>query len=76
MSESEEPIKSLGTELPEKIKWVQEEVLPAYQEIGPAGQPAIQLIIRPAINEAIDALASGDVIRMITAYKALDEIKL
>ncbi|MGD1953879.1 MAG: hypothetical protein ACFBZ9_01280 [Sphingomonadales bacterium] len=67
---------SLADALPEKIKWAQEQVLPAYQLIGAAGEPAIQLVIRPAINEGIDALASGDVVRMIAAYKALDDIKL
>ena len=67
---------SLADALPEKIKWVQQEVLPAYQSIGTAGQPAIQLVIQPAIDEGIDALASGDVTRMIRAFSALEEIKL
>lgn len=67
---------SLAEALPEKIAYVRKEVLPAYQSIGDAGQPAIQLVIEPAIDEGVSALASGDVVRMISAYKALDEIKL
>lgn len=67
---------SLADALPEKIKWAQTEVLPAYHSIGAAGQPAIQLVIQPAIDEGVASLASGDVTRMIRAYKALDEISL
>ena len=67
---------SLAEALPAKIKWANEEVLPAYESIGPAGQPAIQMVIRPAINEGIDALASGDVVRMMKAISALEEISL
>lgn len=67
---------SLAEALPEKIKYVRTEVLDAYKSIGAAGQPAIQLVIQPAIDEGVEALASGDVTRMIRAYKALDDIQL
>ena len=67
---------SLAEALPEKIKFVRDEVLPAYQSIGASGQPAIQMVINPAIDEGIDALASGDVVRMMRAFTALDEIKI
>ena len=67
---------SLADDLPEKIKYVCTEVLDAYKSIGAAGQPAIYLVIQPAIDEGIQALASGDVARMIRAYKALDDIQL
>ena len=67
---------SLAEALPEKIKYVRTDVLEAYKAIGPAGQPAIQLVIEPAIDEGVAALASGDVVRMMRAYSTLDEIKL
>lgn len=67
---------SLAEELPAKIRFVQTEVLPAYQEIGAAGQPAIRMVIQPAIDEGVQALASGDVTRMIVAYQNLADIKL
>jgi len=67
---------SLAEALPEKIKWAQTEALPAYQSIGAAGQPAIHLVIQPAIDEGVQALASGDVTRMIRAFAALDDISL
>ena len=66
----------LAEALPEKIKFVRTEVLDAYKAIGAAGQPAIQLVIQPAIDEGVAALASGDVVRMIRAYKNLDDIRL
>lgn len=69
-------IISLGEALPAKIKYVRTEVLDAYKSIGAAGQPAIQFVIQPAIDEGVEALASGDLPRMIRAYKALDDIQL
>lgn len=59
-----------------KLKYVRKEVLPAYKDLGVAGQPAIQMVIDPAIDEGIEALASGDVVRMMRAYSTLDDIKL
>ena len=67
---------SLAEELPAKIKYVRTEVLPAYEAIGASGQPAIQMVINPAIDEGVEALASGDVTRMIVAYQNLASIKL
>jgi|GEM_PF-4884905 len=68
--------ETLGDALPAAIHRVREEVLPAYEGIGAAGQPAIQLVINPAIREGVDALASGDVTRMARAYQALADIKV
>lgn len=68
--------ETLGDALPAAIHRVREQVLPAYESIGAAGQPAIQLVINPAIREGVDALASGDIARMARAYQALTEIKV
>jgi len=68
--------ETLGEALPAAIHRVREEVLPAYESIGAAGQPAIQLVINPAIREGVDALASGDISRMVRAYQALIDIKV
>ena len=68
--------RTLGDALPAAIHRIREEVLPAYQSIGLAGQPAIQLVINPALREAVDALASGDVVRMARAHQALVDIKV
>ena len=67
---------SLAEALPVKIKYVRTTVLDAYKAIGPAGEIAIALVIEPAVDEGVEALASGDVTRMIRAYAALDEIQL
>ncbi|NDV53856.1 hypothetical protein [Salipiger sp. PrR003] len=68
--------RTLGDALPAAIHRIREEVLPASQSIWPAGQPAIQLVINPALLEAVDALASGDVVRMARAHQALVDIKV
>ena len=68
--------ETLGDAMPAAIHHVREEILPVYESIGAAGRPAIQLVITPAIREGVDALASGDVVRMARAYQALINIKV
>lgn len=41
---------------------------------GGAGRLAIALTMDPALKEADASIASGDVVRMLTAYKSLQEI--
>jgi hypothetical protein len=48
------------------------ELLKAYEELGPSGSLGAHFI-RLAIREGEDAQASGDVVRMIRSYKALEE---
>jgi hypothetical protein len=51
-----------------------EELRKEYVAIGQAGQLAIVLSIDPALKEADACIASGDVVRMLSAYKSLQEI--
>lgn len=60
---------SLAEALPQEIERCQE-LLTAYKEIGPPGRFGATMI-QNDIKEAIDSLASGDVVRMLRAYEAL-----
>ena len=51
---------------------VRDQLLPAYREIGPAGTFGI-LVLTKAIEEGEAAIASGDIVRMIAAYKELKD---
>ena len=46
------------------------EILPHYEEIGPAGAFGLMMLKRD-IAEGEAAIASGDVVRMMRAYEAL-----
>ncbi len=65
---------SLGEQLPKEIARVRDEVLPAYLEIGVAGQFGAAMI-RQSLDAASKAMIEGDVIAMIQAYKELQEIE-
>jgi hypothetical protein len=52
-----------------------EELRKQYVAIGPSGAYAILLSIDPALVEADASIASGDAVRMLTAYKSLQEIE-
>lgn len=45
-----------------------------YVAIGADGVLAIMFTIDPALKEADASIASGDVVRMLAAYKSLQEI--
>ena len=62
-------MSSLGTELPKEIERNQE-LLAAYREIGTAGMFGATMI-KADLSEAIDALASGDCVKMIQVYEKL-----
>lgn len=47
------------------------EILPYYEEIGPAGMFGVAML-KAAIKEGEAAIASGDVVRMLAAYKDLE----
>jgi translation initiation factor 2 gamma subunit (eIF-2gamma) len=51
-----------------------EELRKEYVAIGPSGLLALMLNIDPALKEADACIASGDVVRMLSAYKSLQEI--
>ena len=67
--------ESLGEALPKEMARVRDVVMPAYQEIGQSGIFALTFMRRD-LDLAAKALAEGDVVAMIGAYKALQEYKL
>jgi hypothetical protein len=62
--------KSLGEALPLEMARVRDEVLPAYVETGAAGAFAVAMM-RHDLNEAAKALASQDVVKILSVYKKL-----
>lgn len=54
---------------------IRDEVIPAYEEAGPAGGFALAMI-RAQLRKADEAVASGDVVAMAAAYQDLKEIKI
>ena len=60
---------SLAEALPKEIERCQE-LLVAYREIGPAGIFGATML-KKDLSEAVDALASGDVVRMMQAHETL-----
>ena len=49
-------------------------ILPAYEELGAVGVFGLTML-KAAITEGEAAIASGDVVRMVYAYKALEDCK-
>lgn len=68
---------TLADALSAKIKEMNEEIIPAYVEIIPlAPMAALTVkIMRAEVQEAVEALAGGDVLRMISAYAAIKDYK-
>ncbi|AVX04220.1 hypothetical protein MXMO3_01694 [Maritalea myrionectae] len=67
--------ESLGEALPAKMKFIREEVIPAYQSIGPAGNLAIAMM-NQSLTIAEKALAEGDLVQMMRSYEDLKDYKL
>ncbi len=63
-------IKTLGTELPRQMARVRDEVLPMYVEIGSAGEFATTMM-QMSLDAAAEAMAEGDVVKMLKAYESL-----
>lgn len=63
---------TLGDALPREMARVRDKVMPAYIEIGPAGQFAL-MFMRQDLDAATKALAEGDVIAMLRCYEKLKE---
>lgn len=51
---------------------VRDELLTAYESIGPVGNFG-KAMLKLAIQEGEDSIASGDVVRMVAAYKSLED---
>jgi hypothetical protein len=66
---------TLGDALPKEMARVRDQIMPTYQEIGPAGAFAL-VMMRADLDRATHALAVGDVIAMMQAYDALTGYKL
>lgn len=62
-------MKTLGSELPNEMARVRDELLPIYDAI-PAGKFAATLM-RHDLDRAAKALAEGDVVEMMRVYKSL-----
>ena len=67
--------KTLGDELPRKMKEIREVYIPAYQSIGPSGAFAIHFM-NEALTKAEGALATQDIALMIEALNDLNDFKL
>lgn len=63
---------TLGDALPREMARVRDELIPAYQSIGPAGSFGLHML-RISLDNATKALASGDVVAMLRAYQELKE---
>ena len=64
----------LGDALPREMARVRDEVMPAYIEIGDAGVFAVYFM-RQHLDDAAKAMAEGDLIGMMRAYKNLKACK-
>ena len=58
----------------EKCNEIRDVLLPAYDDIGVAGAFGAAML-RLQIKESEDAIASGEVVRMVQALHDLNEIK-
>lgn len=65
-------MSTLGEDLPKEMARVRDEVMPAYQEIGPAGAFALSFM-RADLDAAAKAMAEGDLPAMIAAYRKLKD---
>jgi hypothetical protein len=67
--------ESLGTELPKIMAKIRDEVIPAYQSIGPTSAFAVTMMKRDLDTAAV-AMAEGDTVGMLRAYQSLKDYKL
>lgn len=65
---------TLGDDLPKQMARIRDELMPMYQEIGPAGGFALAMM-RNALDRAAVAMAEGDVVKMMHAYQELKDFK-
>lgn len=74
MSEDQANPLSLAEALPLEMARVRDICIPNYLSIGPNGAFAVAMM-RAELDAAARAIASGDVVKMIQAYKELKEIE-
>lgn len=67
-----ESVNTLGDDLPRQMARVRDELIPAYQSIGPAGAFGLAML-RQSLDNAAKAMVSGDVVAMLRAYQNLKE---
>jgi molybdopterin converting factor small subunit len=72
MTDNQTLNQTLGDALPAEMARVRDEVMPAYAEIGAAGRVAL-MMMRAELDAAAKAMAEGDVVAMLAAYKSLKE---
>lgn len=63
-------MNTLGDALPEEMRRVRDDVMPAYIEIGPSGALALAMM-RADLDRAAKAMAAGDVVAMIDCLGCL-----
>lgn len=63
-------MKTLGEALPEEIKRIREEVIPAYESIGSSGQYAV-IVMKAELVAAEKAIADSDAVGQLHAYRRL-----
>lgn len=62
---------TLAEALPREMSRVRDELIPAYMEIGPAGQFGL-MNLRSALDRAAKVMAEGDTVGML---RSLEELK-
>jgi hypothetical protein len=70
----EKATSDLPTELLKERDRVRDQIVPAYEEIGIAGVPALTMFIRPALELAEKALKEHDAVMMVRALGELRSI--
>ena len=66
---------TLGDALPKEMARIRDEVMPVYQSIGNAGQPAL-MMMRASLDEAAKAMAEGDIVAMVRSYEDMKGYEL
>lgn len=66
--------ETLGEALPREMARVRDELIPAYQSIGPVGIFGL-MMLRQSLDKAAAAMAEGDVVKMIASYNELKECR-
>ena len=68
-------VNTLADALPAKINEMNNVIIPAYVACIPFSPPTMLMVnyMRDQVAEAVSALASGDVVRMIRAYAAIKD---
>ncbi len=64
--------ETLGDALPKEMARVRDELMPAYQAIGPAGAFGL-MMLRGSLDRAAKAMAEGDIGQMLRSYTELKE---